>query len=57
MSEEQSLRYRINITKGMKGTKSFDVTVDGTGYTEEEILEKSKSIVAKLDAEYPAPTE
>ncbi len=55
--EEQSLRYRVNISTSVKGVKTWDTTVDGLGYTEEEILAKSDSLVKALESRYPAPLE
>lgn len=55
MEIEKSLRYRVNVSTSVKGVKTWDCTVDGLNYTEDEILEKSDSLVAKLDQRYPAP--
>lgn len=57
MEQTKSLRYRVNISRGMKGGASFEATVDGEGYTEAEILERSDSLVNQLEARYPAPAE
>ena len=54
---EKSLRYRVNISRGMKGQVSFEATVDGQGFTDDEILEKSDAIVAKLEQRYPSPEQ
>ena len=51
--EERSLRYRVNVSTSVKGIKTWECTVDGTGYTEEEILERSESLVKKLEQRYP----
>lgn len=51
---EKSLRYRINISRGMKGTFSFEATVDAEGYTEDEVLFFSDSLVAQLEKRYGA---
>lgn len=53
METEKSLRYRINISRGMKGGVSFEATIEGTGYTQEEILAKSDLLVGALEARYP----
>lgn len=50
---EKSLRYRVNVSVLAKGQKKWDCTVDGENYTEEEILERSDSLVAKLEQRYP----
>ena len=55
--EEKSLRYRVNIDISAKGVKKWECTVDGNGYTEEEILEKSDSLVAQLEMRYPIKVE
>ena len=54
MSEvEKQLRFRVNVSTTSKGAKSFDCTVEGTGYSMDEILEKSDLLVANLEARYP----
>ena len=56
MTEEtKSLRYRSNVTRGMAGVFSFEATVDGQGYEQEEILEKLDRFVKALEDRYPAP--
>lgn len=57
MEIERSLRYRINISRGMKGNKSFEATVDGLGYEMDEVLEKSDELVKKLESRYPLAIE
>lgn len=52
-----SLRYRISVSTTSKGVKSFDCTVEGEGYTMQQILEKSAALVKELEARYPAPKE
>jgi hypothetical protein len=54
---ERELRYRINISTSVKGVKTFECTVDGTGYTDDEILALSDTLVKKLEARYPANVE
>ena len=51
---DKSLRYRINISTSVKGVKTWDCTVDGDNYTQEEILERSDALVKALEARYPA---
>ena len=53
MEETKSLRYRVNISRGMKGGYSFEATVDGENYTKEEILIYSDQLVAALESRYP----
>ncbi len=53
----KSMRYRVNVSTTSKGAKSFECTVEGTGYTEAEILERSDSLVKKLEERYPAQVE
>ena len=53
MEVNKSLRYRVNISRGMKGSISFEATVDGEGYTQREILLESDSLVASLESRYP----
>ena len=48
--EERALRRRVNVATSVKGVKTWDCTVDGTGYTEEEILEFSDNLVSRLEA-------
>ena len=51
--EEKSLRYRVNVSQTTKGQETFDCTVEGTGYTEAEILQLSDSLVTQLRGRYP----
>jgi len=51
--EEKSLRYRVNVKETAKHEPYWDCTVDGEGFTEEEILAFSDSLVAQLKARYP----
>ena len=53
MEETKSLRYRINISRGAKGGTSFECTVEGTGYTQQDILAKSDLLVRELELRYP----
>ena len=50
----QSMRHRVNVTISTKGVKTWDCTVDGTGYTQEEVLAASDALVAELEKRYPA---
>jgi hypothetical protein len=56
-SINKSIRRRVKVTSTTKGVKSWECTVDGEGYTEEEILAASDSLVKKLDEKYPAQVE
>ena len=51
--EETSLRYRVNVSQTSTGKNSFECTVEGTGFTEDEILARSDSLVAQLEQRYP----
>jgi hypothetical protein len=53
MEVEKSIRYRINISRGMKGQTSFEATVDGVGYTQDQIVFESDSLVQMLEKRYP----
>ena len=44
----RSLRRRANIKSTSKGDLSFDVTVDGTGYSEDELCEFTLSLAARF---------
>jgi len=55
--EDRKLRRRINIKETAKHEKYWECTVDAEGFTEEEMLEFSDSLVAKLNQRYPAPVE
>jgi len=55
VTEDKALRYRVNVTISTKGVRTWECTVDGTNYTQEEILEKSDNLVAQLEQRYPAP--
>ena len=57
MEIEKSLRYRINIATSVKGIKTFDCTVDGLGYTMEEVLAESDKMVSELEKRYPPPLD
>ena len=57
MEEERSLRYRVNVSTSVKGIKTWDCTVDGTGYNKERILAESDVLVEELEKRYPAPIE
>ena len=50
---ERSIRYRINVSTSVKGVKTYDCTVDLTGFTMEEVLAESDRLVAELSRRYP----
>jgi len=53
---DAEIRYRINISRGMKGAISFEATVDAEGLEMEEVLARSDQLVAALEARYPMQT-
>ena len=53
MELERSVRYRVNVKETAKRDKYWECTVDGTGYTMEEVLEESDKLVEALDKRYP----
>lgn len=55
MEVTKSLRYRINISRGMKGAVSFEATVDADNYPMSIVLAESDALVAELERRYPAP--
>jgi len=57
MEIEKSLRYRINISTSVKGVKTFDCTVDGLGFSMEEVLAESDKLVTELQKRYPIEVE
>ena len=52
MEIEKSIRRRINVSTSVKGVKTWDVTVDCVGYSEDEALAESDSLVKKLEERY-----
>ena len=54
---EKSLRYRVNVTISTKGQKTWECTVDGEGFTQDEILVLSDCLVMDLEKRYPAKVE
>lgn len=49
-----SLRYRVNVSQTSTGKKSWEATVDGEGFTQDEILDRSDALVKQLESRYPA---
>ncbi len=52
---EKALRYRVNIKQTAKREEYFDFTVDGLGFTMEEVLAESDRLTQELRKRYPAP--
>ena len=50
---EPQLRIRINVSRSVKNVYTFDVTVEGTNMTLEEILETHDRVIAELKKRYP----
>ncbi len=55
MEIEKHVRYRVNVSTSTKGQKTYDCTVETTGFTMDEALQKSDELVRQLDQRYPAP--
>ena len=53
MTEERSMRYRVNVSISTKGQKTWECTCDGEGMTMEDVLSESDKLVAELDKRYP----
>ncbi len=51
--EEKTLRHRVNVAISTKGVKTWECTVDGTGYSQGEVLEESDKLVKALESRYP----
>ena len=54
--DSRSLRYRVNVSTTSKGVKTWDCTVEGTGWDMGDILDLSDLLVRELQERYPAPT-
>ncbi len=50
---DKSIRYRVAVSTSVKGVKTWDCTVDGENFTQEEILAKSDDLVKELEKRYP----
>ena len=57
MEVTKQLRYRVNVGTSVKGIKTFDCTVDGDGFTMDEVLAESDKLVAELVKRYPTPLD
>ena len=53
----KSIRYRVNISRGMRGAFGFEFTVDGENYTKDEIMAEVAVLQAMLEAKYPLQIE
>ena len=51
------IRYRVNVKNSTKGVVTFDSTVEGEGFTQDEILERSDALVQALQKRYPLALE
>lgn len=49
---ERALRYRVNVSTSVKGVKTWDCTIDGQGYSQEEVLTMSDLLVDALESRY-----
>ena len=54
IEEVKSLRRRVNVSISTRGIRTWDTTVDGVGYSREEILAESDAMVRAMEARYPA---
>ena len=45
---------RVNDRISTRGQRTWDTTVDGVGYSREEILAESDAMVRAMEARYPA---
>ena len=54
IEQAKSLRRRVNVSISTRGQRTWDTTVDGVGYTREEILAESDAMVRAMEARYPA---
>ena len=53
IEQGKSLRRRVNVSISTRGVITWDTTVDGVGYTHEEILAESDAQVRAMQARYP----
>jgi len=54
IEQVKSLRRRVNVSISTRGQRTWDTTVDGVGYSREEILAESDAMVRAMEARYPA---
>ena len=57
MEETKSIRYRVNVSTSVKGIKTFECTVDMSGFPMEMVLTESDKLVAELQQRYPIEIE
>ena len=57
MEITKSIRYRVNISTSVKGIKTWENTVDCTGYSKEEVMAESDALVAECEKRYQALKE
>lgn len=57
MPEEKQLRFRVNVSTSTRGVKTWDCTVEGTNFPQDEVLHLSDQLVAKLEKRYPIKIE
>ncbi len=53
MESNYRTRHRINVSTTSKGIKSYDVTVEMTDASKEQVLAESDALVCELDKRYP----
>ena len=53
----RSVRYRINISTSVKGVKTWECTIDATGFDMDAVLVQSDALVEELEKRYPLPLE
>jgi hypothetical protein len=54
IEQVKSLRRRVNVSISTRGVLTWDTTVDGVGYTREEILAESDAQVQAMKAILPS---
>ena len=52
ISDERTFRYRVSVDTTSKGLHSYGCTIEGVGYSQDEILAMSDALVRELDARY-----
>ena len=57
MEITKSARYRINISTSVKGVKTWEATVDLTGYEIADVLTRSDMLVEELERRYQIPQD
>jgi hypothetical protein len=54
-AQQRTWRYRINTSVSTKGVPTWDVTVEGTNFSREEVLYESDQLVAEMRRRYNQP--